>query len=124
MILDAILAISTLYETSQNKTSTDQLDTFSLLNRPGEPSGPYAYDPLDAPHTRALNHYNRAISRVRTRVQDGSIKPLTAMLSCLLFLCLEIIRDNVVVAITLFQRGIEMLGQLAREPRKVEDEGD
>jgi hypothetical protein len=44
-------------------------------------------------------------------MNDGSASPALALVSCILFVCVETIRDHVHAAMALYERGIEMLNQ-------------
>jgi hypothetical protein len=45
-------------------------------------------------------------------MSSGDGTPLLALLSCTMFLCIELIRDNIFVALQLYQRGVELSKQL------------
>ena len=116
VILDCLLAISTLYEHPQYVTSFRskaemRQGAFDLVkrSRSAMPGGDNA--PLDAYHGKALKFYNRAIRGFKQHVNDGSATPALALVSCILFVCVETIRDHVHAAMGLYERGIEMLNQ-------------
>jgi hypothetical protein len=116
VILDCLLAISTLYEHPQyvisfrSKAEMKQ-GAFDLVKR--SRGATYGEDnaPVDAHHLKALQFYNRAIRGFKQRVNGGSASPALALVSCILFVCVETIRDHVHAAMALYQRGIEMLNQ-------------
>ena len=66
---------------------------------------------VDENHINALRAYNRAIRTLNQRMNDGTVTPLLMLLSCVLFICIEVIRDNVFAAITLYTSGFNMLKQ-------------
>ena len=119
MILDSLLAISTLYEHPQYMAS---FRGNSYASTPGSGKVPAAQTAihivppaLDEYHTQALKLYNRAIRGFKQRVQEGKATPLLALLSCVLFVCIEIIRDNVFAALGLFIRSTDLLKQFEAE---------
>jgi len=122
LILDSLLAISTLYEHPQ------YLESFSQDTEPIEqPIGDGMKTPalqtghsseavrpkLDPNHAKALVAYNRAIEAMRRAMTCGTATPLLALLSCTLFFCIEVIRDDVFAALALFSKGSELLKQFA-----------
>ncbi|TKA78274.1 hypothetical protein B0A55_04739 [Friedmanniomyces simplex] len=120
LVLDSILAISTLYEHPQYLASFLQ-DSEPIkrpiddgMNTPAPQTPLPAKRPaLDVHHAKALVAYNRAIDAVRKKMETGTATPLLALLSCTLCFCIEVIRDNVFAALALFSKGSDMLGQFA-----------
>ncbi|KAF2215666.1 hypothetical protein CERZMDRAFT_94068 [Cercospora zeae-maydis SCOH1-5] len=111
LILDALLALSTLYEHPQFMKSfllkTDDSNGVHPSLMPAFPDGD---------HAKALKHYNRAISQFRKKMCDGSATPLLAMLTCTLFICIEIIRDNIFGGVSLFITGATLMRQFSSCP--------
>ena len=118
-MLDSLLAISTLWEhpqylesfrknpfLSSNKEWSRKIAALQIVH-------PNVPPPPDEFHSMALNLYNRAIRRFKQRVEDGKATPLLALLSCALFFCIELIRDNVYMALSLFTRGTGLLKEYA-----------
>ncbi|KAK3673247.1 hypothetical protein LTR78_006792 [Recurvomyces mirabilis] len=120
-VLDSLLAISTLYEHPQ------YLERFSR-SHPSDPSDQDEDDgkkatvvlsaeseegqsPPDQHHAAALHAYNRAIAKFRQRLEDGKASPLLALVSCVLFICIEVIRDDVYAALGLFSKSTGLLQQ-------------
>ena len=103
---DCILAISTLYEHPQFLSSF-------YSNPEGTPPTPTANDQgtLDGFHKNALEHYNDAIRALRRKILEGKVTPYLALLSCSLFLCIELIRDDVFAARELHRMGAGLLQQ-------------
>lgn len=64
---------------------------------------------LSHQHELAVKHYNRAIARLIENVATGRATLLVALLSCVLFICVEILRDNVFAALNLFTKGYQIL---------------
>lgn len=76
----------------------------SFLDRPNLRSAGY----VDEHHARALRYYNRSISALR----GHQLSPSLALLSCVLFIAVELIRDNVFAALSLLHRGAQLLRQM------------
>ncbi|PIA89422.1 hypothetical protein CB0940_07636 [Cercospora beticola] len=114
LVMDSLLALSTLYEhpqfmksfhlTADAHNSTNGVHP-SLLQRP-----------IEREHVKALKHYNRAISQFQKKMHDGSATPLLAMLTCTLFICIEIIRDNIFGGVSLFITGATLMRQFSSCP--------
>lgn len=112
-MLDSLLAISVLYEHPQFLAS--------FTGKPGEspstdnPGTSFEGPPeLDEHHAHALKLYGRAIQLLTTRINDGDASPATALLSCVLFICVETIRDNILAAMGLFVQGMNLLKDIDR----------
>lgn len=127
VILDTLLAISKLYEYPQCLASaqTDSKGEEMLLpdesvgtsalgtGRPEiytkSPSGNNDAAIPSQQHELAVKHYNRAIARLIENVAAGRATLLVALLSCVLFICVEILQDNVFAALNLFTKGYQIL---------------
>lgn len=115
-ITDCILAISTLYEHPQFMASfrenpyrssleeRNDLDRLKVIH-------PNVPPPPDKFHSSALWQYNRAMRRLRERIETGTANAQLALVSCVLFFCIEVIRDNVFAAFGLVKRGVLLLRQ-------------
>lgn len=113
-VLDSLLAISVLYEHPQYMASfTGKLGTGPDQDNPG--TSFEAPTPLDDHHVHALRLYNRAIRRFSAQMADGKANHAVALLSCVLFICIETIRDNVFAAMGLFTQGINILKRVERD---------
>lgn len=103
-VLDSLLAISIFYEHPKYRAS------FRIQHPPADDSD-----------ISALKYFNRAVKTVKKQIECGAASPLLALLSCLLFICVEVIRDDVLAALTLFTKGCEMMRQfesaIAREKK-------
>lgn len=97
-VMDCIVVLSTLYEHPQ------YLKTFQR----GTPLGP---PPLDKYHAQALTRFNRALFNFKLTVENGKATPSLALLSCLLFTCIEMIRDHVFSAALLISQASDMIKQ-------------
>ncbi|EMD00480.1 hypothetical protein BAUCODRAFT_170444 [Baudoinia panamericana UAMH 10762] len=113
LVLDCVLAISTLYEHPQYLTSFHRVRQHTAKPEKGAITSTESASDLDEHHAKALQVYNRAISEVRRRVEDASASPLIVLLSCVLFVCIELIRDNIFSALALLSKGNQLLKQFA-----------
>jgi hypothetical protein len=76
-----------------------------FYEHPGEHTDARSH--IEAQH-QALKWYNRAIKGVKTRIQHHSNSSI-ALLSCLLFMCIEFQRDSITNVSALFKTGFQML---------------
>lgn len=116
IVLDALLAISILYEHPQFMKSfyppgdpdkaTDPKYRNGVLNIT-HPA--FSKPPIDEYHASALMYYNRAMRRFKARMDEGTATTLLALLTCALFICTEVIRDHVFGALALFTQGTKLL---------------
>jgi hypothetical protein len=74
-----------------------------------EVAHPNVPPPPDEFHACALQRYNMAIRQFKNRVEQGLATPSLALTTCLLFCCIETIRDNVFAALALIKHGVGML---------------
>lgn len=119
-VLDSLLTISVLYEHPQYMASFN--------GKPGHapdhdnPGTSFeAPTPLDGHHLHALKLYNRAIRSLSAQIAEGKASQAVALLSCVLFICIETIRDDVFAAMTLFTQGINMLKRIERKKSTSKD---
>lgn len=113
-VLDAVLALSTLYRYPQYLRSfsnglphdAPRSDKIHLLAT----GAPFGNLKLDKHHATALGHYNRSISRVKQRLEEEPGSQWIALLSCLLFFTIETIRDNVFEAMELLYKSASLRG--------------
>lgn len=109
-IVESILAISTLYEHPQFMNSF-RGDDSAVGKRPHG----NILSPPDEYHVDALRHYSKAMRGLQQRIEDGTVTPLLALLSCVLFLCTELMRDDIGAAFLLYARGAALLRQFASD---------
>lgn len=112
-ILDSLLAISVLYEHPQYLASFN--GTPGESPNPDYPGTGFERPPeLDDHHAYALQLYNRAIQRLNLQMTEGKATHAVALLSCVLFICIETIRDDVFAAMSLFVQGTNMIKHVER----------
>lgn len=127
VILDSLLAISALYEQPQClqgfSTGSPQ-DGMALPNDSVGASAlgtgrPESYSRnsdwnedgaiMEKQHMLAVKHYNNAIAGLMDQVTSGKATLLLALLSCVLFICVELLRDNIFAALNLYTKGYQIL---------------
>ncbi|EAW11725.1 Zn(II)2Cys6 transcription factor domain-containing protein [Aspergillus clavatus NRRL 1] len=97
---DAINAISALFE------SPDPCFDPVWLSR-GD-----GFRNLHPNHRDALRWYSRSLSSMRARIQRGSIDANVALISCILFICIESLQGRVEAALQLYQQGVRLIMEL------------
>ncbi|KAF7195907.1 hypothetical protein HII31_02787 [Pseudocercospora fuligena] len=110
IVLHALLAVSTLYEHPQYMKTFLGQPNYTVLRGEDRP-------PVDEYHASALRHYNKAIKGVTSAVSDGSASPALLLLTCILFMCIEVIRDDIFAAMALLQKGDALLSQFSTCPK-------
>lgn len=97
VIWDAVIALSRLTQYPQYSRA------FTLPNRKKPPI-------LNEEHRRALTWYGRSMAGLRKRMKEqATTQSATAVISCILYICIECLQDNEAEAIALYQRAIEMM---------------
>lgn len=91
----AVIAIAALHEEFTNK----HLGGVSLGHK-------------NAGSIFAVKQYMKAISHLRQSLSAGKQAPLTALMSCLLFVCFDYLRGNFDSAMLHLQSGLEIFGDL------------
>jgi hypothetical protein len=95
MIWNAVLAISSLYE--HPHVSPYPVELVGVL------------PVVDPHHHQALKWYNKAISRFKIHIQQNPHDSSLALLSCILFICIEFQQDNIANALALLGQGFKLL---------------
>ncbi|KAJ5658843.1 transcriptional regulator family: Fungal Specific TF [Penicillium longicatenatum] len=100
-VWDGMIAISALFE------HPNQCLDFTLLrNRRKASHG------LNQIQQEALTWYSRSISTVHSQISRGSVDQYTALISCVLFICVETIQGRMEEALQLFGQGVTLIGDL------------
>ncbi|KAI3127555.1 transcriptional regulator family: Fungal Specific TF [Penicillium roqueforti] len=97
-VWDAMIAISALYENPKQC-----MDFHFLKDRRNKAHL------LDHAQQEALTWYTRSISGVSSQIQRGSADPYIAVISCALFICVEIIQGHMEQALELYRQGIILI---------------
>lgn len=69
----------------------------------------------------AVNQYMKAISHLRRSLSAGKQAPLTALMSCLLFVCFDYLRGHLDSAMMHLQSGLEILPDLSSRSKEDRD---
>lgn len=97
VIWDAVIALSCLIQHPQYS----QASTI-----PGSKKAPIANEE----HRRALMWYNKSIAGLRKLMQQATSHSATAIISCILYICIECLQNNVIEAVALFRQAVVMMG--------------
>ncbi|KAJ5091354.1 hypothetical protein NUU61_006224 [Penicillium alfredii] len=96
-VWDAMIAISALFE------YPDQCMDFTFLRR-------HNGHPIAHPNQKdALIWYSRSMSSVHSQIEHGKADPYTALISCVLFICIETIQGHVEEALQLYGQGVSLI---------------
>ncbi|KAK4456057.1 hypothetical protein QBC34DRAFT_287340 [Podospora aff. communis PSN243] len=91
----AVLAVSSLHESMMAPTS---------------------YGDAEDRHSFALSQYNRAIACLLDQMRDVDARPLVPLLTCVLFVCIELMQNKDRESLLHLDQGRQILSQLGRKP--------
>lgn len=97
-VWDAMIAISALFE-----HPSQSLD-FALLRNSNAPERG-----LNQSQQDALAWYSRSISNIQSQIHSGSADPYVALVSCVLFICIETLQGRIEEALELFRQGVSLI---------------
>lgn len=100
-VWDAMIAISGLFE------HPDQCTDFTLLRTNDKNS--YR---LDQSQQEALAWYSRSISSIQSQIERGRADPYIALISCVLFVCIETIQGRMEEALKIYEQGVKLIFDL------------
>ncbi|KAE8419537.1 hypothetical protein BDV36DRAFT_134202 [Aspergillus pseudocaelatus] len=60
-------------------------------------------------HTKAVSWYSRSMARVRQRVAYNDFNPHVALITCVLYICIEALQGHVVEAMQLYEQGVHLI---------------
>lgn len=104
-VWDAIIAISVLYEYPDQCLDFPLLKFQHMQKKWG----------LNQIQREALAWYSRAISSVHSQIMRGRADPYVALISCVLFICIEAIQGRVKEALQLYEQGVSLIVDLRRQ---------
>ncbi|KAL2811530.1 hypothetical protein BJX63DRAFT_399152 [Aspergillus granulosus] len=64
---------------------------------------------LNREQSEALGWYSRSLSRIRTRIDGGNVDVQVALVSCVLFVCIETLQGHVEEALQLYHQGVRLI---------------
>ncbi|KAJ5774725.1 hypothetical protein N7457_009621 [Penicillium paradoxum] len=100
-VWDAIITISTLFE------YPDQSLDFTFLRL-----GQKRSHALNQTQKDALGWYSRSISTIHSQIEHGRADPYVALISCVMFICVEAIQGRVEEALQLLRQGFTLIPDL------------
>ncbi|KAJ5642122.1 transcriptional regulator family: Fungal Specific TF [Penicillium lividum] len=96
-IWDAIISLSSLYE----RPPIHDASPFRLINNPAEVEHSY--------HREALVWYSRSLATVQQRIDQGVADLTVSLISCILFIAIELLQGNRPAALNLTRQGMQMM---------------
>lgn len=108
-IWDAVVALSAFYEhpTSSGGEPMHHIERTDRLPRPKSRS-----------HREALVWYSRSLSRIQEQIQRGVADYAVALVSCVLFICIEILQGNVKAALMLYHQATQLMASATESVSK------
>ncbi|KAJ0421673.1 hypothetical protein BJY00DRAFT_300811 [Aspergillus carlsbadensis] len=97
-VWDAVNAISTLFE------CPSLCDDFVFLSLRDEKA-----PALNQQQSEALGWYARSLAKIRTQIDRGAVDAQVALVSCVLFVCIETLQGHVEEALQLYQQGVRLI---------------
>lgn len=97
VIWDAIISLSVLYE----RPPIHETMPWLLVNDPAEVRHEY--------HRDALVWYSRSLALLQQRIDRGTVEPIVALISCILFIAIELLQGNRKAAQILYKEGAQMM---------------
>ncbi|KAJ4371156.1 hypothetical protein N0V83_004372 [Neocucurbitaria cava] len=70
-------------------------------------------------HTTLLVHYNKAVRSLVERATQSSQSVEVGLITCLLFICIEFLRGDYLVAFTHLQNGLKIIAEWQQTPQQV-----
>lgn len=110
-IWDAIISLSVLYE----RPPIHEVSAFRLVNAPAEVEHSYHHD--------ALVWYSRSLAVVQQRIDRGVADITVSMISCILFIAIELLQGNRKAAIALCRQGTQMITSLTKSAENASSNG-
>lgn len=93
-----VISLSALFEHPQYSKEPVRGLRGAPRNSPGTP----AKDPA---HQQALVWYSRSLSKLRTSLDRGMANGTVVLVSCILYICIELLQDNVTEVLQLYRHG-------------------
>ncbi|KAJ5624917.1 hypothetical protein N7510_001226 [Penicillium lagena] len=100
-VWDAMISISALFE------NPDQCPDFTFLRQ--QQTGSLT---LPQNHKDALMWYSRSMSSIHEQIERGTADPYIALISCVLFISIEIVQGRLEEALQLYWQGVSLIQDL------------
>ncbi|CRG88698.1 hypothetical protein PISL3812_05732 [Talaromyces islandicus] len=97
VIWDAIISLSVLYE----RPPIHETMPWLLVNDPAEVRHQY--------HRDALVWYSRSLALLQQRIDHSTVEPMVALVSCILFIAIELLQGNRKAAKILYKEGAQLM---------------
>ncbi|KAL4791333.1 hypothetical protein BDV19DRAFT_393195 [Aspergillus venezuelensis] len=110
-IWDAVVSLSTFYE---NPPPLGGLPTFQIEDTDRLPQ------PRSQQHREALHWYSRSLHKLQEQIADGVADHGVALVSCVLFICIEILQGNVKASLVLYHQASQLMGLAAMTMGKID----
>lgn len=104
-VWDAVNAISTLFEFPEMC-----LDFVFLRHEKTKSS-------LNDKQIEALSWYSRSLSKIQSGIERGNLSVQVALVSCVLFICIEMVQGHVEEALGLYGQGVQLIHDLRAKAR-------
>lgn len=96
-VWDAIISLSALYE----RPPIHETPSFRLINGPAAVENHF--------HQEALVWYSRSLAALQQRISQGVADLAVSLISCILFITIELLQGNRKAAFTLYSQGMQLL---------------
>lgn len=96
-VWDAIISLSALYE----RPPIHETSSFRLINGPAAVENPF--------HQEALVWYSRSLAALQQRISQGVADLAVSLISCILFITIELLQGNRKAALALYSQGMQLL---------------
>ncbi|KAJ5682811.1 transcriptional regulator family: Fungal Specific TF [Penicillium macrosclerotiorum] len=103
-VWDAIISLGALYE----RPPVQETPPFRLINDPATIQHAY--------HHEALIWYSRSLATLQARIDQGTADIGVSLISCLLFIAIELLQGNRNAALTLYKQGLRLMASTDRTP--------
>ncbi|KAL4960527.1 Zn(II)2Cys6 transcription factor [Aspergillus stella-maris] len=110
-IWDAVVSLSTFYE---NPPPLGGLPTFQIEDTDRLPQL------RSQQHREALHWYSRSLHKLQDQIANGVADHAVALVSCVLFICIEILQGNVKAALVLYHQASQLMGLAAMTVGKID----
>ncbi|CRG89773.1 Transcriptional activator protein UGA3 [Talaromyces islandicus] len=107
VIWDAVISLSALFEHPQYSKEPVR----GLRGAPRKSPGTPAKDPA---HQQALVWYSRSLSKLRKGLANGMVNDTIVLISCILYICIELLQDNVTEVLQLYHHGAGIMSKYIR----------
>ncbi|KAJ5983273.1 transcriptional regulator family: Fungal Specific TF [Penicillium waksmanii] len=105
-VWDAVISLSTLYE----RPPIHESPAMEMINDPAVVRQRH--------HREALVWYSRSLAALQQRIEQGSADLNVSLISCILFIAIELLQGNRRAAVNLYKQGVRMVLGVQSAPMK------